>query len=387
MIHHPDPPFQTLKWYTIEPLDVLLFREAKPFNPGDGSWAKGIFPPPPITVFQALRSLVTDSGKSLIRDLSFLGPFLAQGTLGELTLWFPTPRDLLSEFSLQISEGEEEVEDTFEQVPSHWSGLARLQPLNQDYPGQPWFNLGPHFSAGLAPMVPPIPTKHRRFGRVDNWIRGEALTTYLRGENVSAISTGDFTPDPWTVQVLPHIKLQSGTRQVEAEEGYFTEVATRLNPGWCFIAGLSADLPVPSVVRMGGEGHRVLIKTIEMPPSLKQLMQFNLPKSGETAYLLTPGLAEAKANSHRYGVYPWQWQEKLKGCASERALLYGGISKRQDDELAFTPQRAFVPPGTIYRFPEGTTDVSGPVLPTLSEDGPGWLKTFHTLGYGTLLWS
>ena len=45
-------------WYAIEPLDVLLFREAKPFSPGEGSWAKGLFPPLPSTVFQALRSIL-----------------------------------------------------------------------------------------------------------------------------------------------------------------------------------------------------------------------------------------------------------------------------------------------------------------------------------------
>ena len=42
-----------LQWYTIDPIDLLLMREAKPFSPGDGSWAKGQFPPLPITVFQA----------------------------------------------------------------------------------------------------------------------------------------------------------------------------------------------------------------------------------------------------------------------------------------------------------------------------------------------
>lgn len=33
-----------LYWYVIEPLNVLLFRESKPFSPGAGSWAKGLFP-------------------------------------------------------------------------------------------------------------------------------------------------------------------------------------------------------------------------------------------------------------------------------------------------------------------------------------------------------
>lgn len=38
-----------MQWYVIEPLDILLFREAKPFSPGEGAWAKSIFPPVPTT--------------------------------------------------------------------------------------------------------------------------------------------------------------------------------------------------------------------------------------------------------------------------------------------------------------------------------------------------
>jgi CRISPR-associated protein Cmr3 len=68
-----------LHWYAIDPLDVLLFRESKPFSPGEGSWAKGIFPPLPSTVFQALRSALDyygDRKENKNRNLEFLGAFL-----------------------------------------------------------------------------------------------------------------------------------------------------------------------------------------------------------------------------------------------------------------------------------------------------------------------
>ncbi|MGA7953992.1 MAG: type III-B CRISPR module-associated Cmr3 family protein [Gloeobacterales cyanobacterium] len=80
-----------MNWYTIEPLDVLLFRESKPFSPGEGSWAKGLFPPMPVTVFQALRSTLPEYNRQE-RNLDFLGPFLLDS---EDTLWLPTPKDLL----------------------------------------------------------------------------------------------------------------------------------------------------------------------------------------------------------------------------------------------------------------------------------------------------
>lgn len=40
----------------IEPNDVLMFRDGKPFSGGDDHFARGNFPPPPSTVYGALRS-------------------------------------------------------------------------------------------------------------------------------------------------------------------------------------------------------------------------------------------------------------------------------------------------------------------------------------------
>jgi CRISPR-associated protein Cmr3 len=38
-------------------LDTLFFRDGKPFNRGEETWANGIFPPPPSVLYGALRSL------------------------------------------------------------------------------------------------------------------------------------------------------------------------------------------------------------------------------------------------------------------------------------------------------------------------------------------
>jgi CRISPR-associated protein Cmr3 len=40
----------------IEPLDVLLFRDAKPFTGGEDHLARSVFPPPPSTIYAAIRS-------------------------------------------------------------------------------------------------------------------------------------------------------------------------------------------------------------------------------------------------------------------------------------------------------------------------------------------
>ncbi|MCP5498569.1 MAG: type III-B CRISPR module-associated protein Cmr3 [Leptospiraceae bacterium] len=40
----------------IEPLDTLFFRDGRPFNMGDETWAEGMFPPNPSVIYGALRS-------------------------------------------------------------------------------------------------------------------------------------------------------------------------------------------------------------------------------------------------------------------------------------------------------------------------------------------
>lgn len=49
----------------IEPNDVLMFRDGKPFSGGDDHFARGSFPPPPSTIYGALRShiLSIESGQ------------------------------------------------------------------------------------------------------------------------------------------------------------------------------------------------------------------------------------------------------------------------------------------------------------------------------------
>jgi CRISPR-associated protein (Cas_Cmr3) len=44
-------------WYTLTPLDVLLFRDAKPFTPGERAWAGGNFPPTGHAISGAIRSI------------------------------------------------------------------------------------------------------------------------------------------------------------------------------------------------------------------------------------------------------------------------------------------------------------------------------------------
>ncbi|QLE59758.1 type III-B CRISPR module-associated Cmr3 family protein [Nostoc sp. TCL26-01] len=381
-----------MHWYKITPLDLLLFRDCKPFSPGDGSWAKGLFPPMPITVFQALRSLLpqTNDENRTQRHLSFLGPFLLDS---KDTLWLPTPKDL---FCLYPTGQDRKTKS------DNWSAIERLQPIPQD---NAWMHL-----AFDEEQIPPL-ILNGNISPPQPWIKAAALFAYLKGEKPSKDwHKEDFHENPWKTQVLPHIQMQTDKRQVKDADGYFTEVAVRLQDGWCFIAALSGEiLATESVVRLGGEGHRALVSLLEADTTLKKQLdlivgdkeQFKSIESDRSptlpnfAYLLTPGLALFAET--RYSAYPQDWKKQkeqpkdweLKGCATDKALLWGGVStlrKKMDDktreESALLPQRAFVPPGTVYIF-DGKLPEKLQVLP---KEGGQWLETFQKLNYGKLLW-
>lgn len=392
--------FNLLNYYSIEPVDVLLMRESKPFSPAEGSWAKCLFPPMPITVFQALRSqTLRIVGNRVQHRLRFLGPFLLRTLPGqEPEVWLPTPNDLIGVRLVHRGSSPDQQE------ASVWDYLVRLQPLDEQHFGWRYLSVDPDLfsDGGPAPMVSPnlsvelaekeiSPDKEPRLiGPPKPWIRARALLKYLKGESLSAHE--DFHDHPWTEQVLPHIKVKTGTRQVADEAGYFTEVAMRLHPYWKLVAGISADLP-STTVRLGGEGHHALLQPLSEVPDLRVLLEHHSSPQvhSNTAYLLTPGLAEVSPSV--YGLIPERWCRYLSGCAGGRPLLWGGMSvfQKETDQAgtpAFLPQRAFVPPGTIYRFrqipkpPEQLLPEQ--LLPTT---GGNWLQTFRSLNYGTLLWS
>ncbi len=395
-----------MQWYSMTPLDILLFREAKPFTPGEGSWAEGLFPPLPSTVFQALRSALPEYQQRQ-RDLEFLGPFLMDE---EQTLWLPTPKDLLC-IGHKASNQQDIPEDNYEDTAESWEYTDRLIPNTADVLqsnntplNQSWqYLIG---SQPLAVMVPP-PLNENQFisGRPNPWMKAEALVKYLQGQPLS--DPNEFHDDPWDVQVLPHIQMNEGERQVKSEQGYFTEVATRLHPGWQLVMACNAQIEEKTVVRLGGESHRALLQPIAPPSMWDELESFATADSDrKCAYLLTPGLAQKVPDEPIYSIYPYYWESILQGCISERPVMWGGVSQierkvsktsrdekpndqqatealqKQDPEFALLPQRGFVPPGSIYHFNE-LPDETNLLLPP---QGGVWLETFQKLNYGKLLW-
>jgi CRISPR-associated protein Cmr3 len=393
-------------WHKIEPLDTLLFREAKPFTPGESAWAQGLFPPLPSTILQALLTLAGhpgdrayDARTGKARDWHFFGTFLCDATD---TLWVPTPKDLCCMRSLP--EGESYREAGKEALtPDQWQAdttIARLRSSD-------WRSINcMQFQAGqvLRPLVPPTDRAAGMYacGVPQPWMKLDKLPQYLQGNN--DFTADDFTQNPWESQVLPHIHMQSpDSRQVRDSQGYFTEVSTRLCPGWSLVVGLDRQLAANAIVRLGGEGHRAIVSPFPTPPTWEALRTYRSPPldaPNSFAYLLTPGLAEADVDSSRYTAHPADWNGKLIGCATDKPILWGGVSKvkrqvyvgeasaEKRQEFAVLPQRGFVSPGTVYRFSQAPVEREHQrLLPISSATAHRTgLATFETLNYGLLLW-
>ena len=102
----------------IEPNDVLMFRDGKPFAGGDDHFARGSFPPPPSTIYGAIRShiLSLKSGKfqtfkkepnkiskEITDEIGFpdeLGTLkityfgIAENHVAQVKQYFPMPKDV-----------------------------------------------------------------------------------------------------------------------------------------------------------------------------------------------------------------------------------------------------------------------------------------------------
>ena len=375
-----------LKWYSITPIDVLLFRESKPFSPGDGSWAKGLFPPMPITVFHALRSLLPHRSErnDKTRDLDFLGVFLMDA---DDTVWVPTPKDLILEL--------EEVGSDRKKSGQDWASANYLQPAEID--NAAWEDILSSQSSGKA-MVPPANFPLDKLGMPLPWMKLTALENYLKG-HLPKKEENAFHADPWGIQILPHTQMKENQRQVKDENGYFTEVAIRLQYGWKLLVGFNApeSFPAQSVIRLGGEGHHAIVNPVSdtTTQQMEQLLNYQKPNAHTTtAYLLTPGLADVGKTTPRYSAIPTNWEPDLQGCATDRAILWGGISKMarrrsgelipQEREFTMLPQRAFVPPGSVYRFTAKGDRPLTRLLPNVENHSA--LHTFDRLNYGLLLW-
>lgn len=139
----------------IEPSDVLLFRDGRPFSAGEGHRARSLFPPTPNTIQGVIRSKVladrcgryqqykdgcnscseqntctipqeigrpASAGQGSYGDMHLKGALIAKYHYSKLTAYFPIPADIV-----QVKNKDN---------PNADPKLEYLQPLQQPLPGK-----------------------------------------------------------------------------------------------------------------------------------------------------------------------------------------------------------------------------------------------------------
>jgi CRISPR-associated protein Cmr3 len=350
-------------WYRMIPLDILLLRDAKPFAPGERAWAGSTFPPTGDAIAGAIRGLL---GESL--DLKLTGPFLCRQVQHEQKLYFPRPLGFVGDRSL---------------IPLPW-----IDPANQ----MKFANSAPQ------PLVTPFddrqnepdedikPLKYRQY------LPADVVLEYLKSGQIEQndwICKCDSEEKPWKIENRSHNSIEPGTRQVKDESGYFVEKAVRLHPDWSIAFEIDRELPTGETLRLGGEGHRVLLERCdrlgEQWQAIQDESEQNFERDGRSiAYLVTPGVFERSSNGEILcQAWPWEWRlahtsnpnqqsdGKLVSVATAQSVPISGIGKAQ----VFA-----APPGSNYYLNQPRP---------LYQDLPGVpnkVKRWRNLGYSELLW-
>jgi CRISPR-associated protein Cmr3 len=234
-------------WYTLTPLDVWLFGDAKPFTPGERAWASGEFPPNGHTIAGALRGLL---GRV---DVNLTGPFLCHQNSDHATFYFPRPLGF---------------DKTTPLIPVDWDTNSHLKCLITD-------------ECQPRPLVRAFQINNSDSNQDDikdvkyrQYLPSDVVLNYLQhghctmnGEELKIPEGNNKEKDkPWELETRPHNAIEVGTRQVKNSDGYFVENAVRLASGWSLTIGLRLEKPfdaVPCVLRLGGEGHRALLERCE----------------------------------------------------------------------------------------------------------------------------
>ncbi|MFN4815110.1 MAG: type III-B CRISPR module-associated Cmr3 family protein [Pseudanabaena sp.] len=379
-------------WYKLTPLDVLMFRDAKPFSPQERAWAGSVFPPNNHAIAGALRS----SFDGINGNITMKGVFLCCYD----KLYFPRPFNYVSQ--------------------------NRLTPINWiDDPNHPskqmlWDKSKP------VPLV--ISDRSNHASDEDNLKKGDyryflpsdVVLKILKNED---LAEGDWLVDqvlekgdkPWIVETRSHNTLQDGTRQVKESDGYFVENAVRLVDGWGLAIAVDKTTEAklnskskPLVMKLGGEGHRVLLERCDAFDTqwneLQSVSKANFEKGDRSlAYMVTNGVFErvtdrgtpkkAKYARSLCRPYPWEWElaDVDSGSSDRRVLVSVATDKpvpiscrfrNEEGESIPAPQVFAAPAGSVYYL-----ERPAELWQNTKEHGDKKsLKVWRDLGYAEMFW-
>ncbi|MDM3854315.1 MAG: type III-B CRISPR module-associated Cmr3 family protein [Aphanizomenon gracile PMC649.10] len=374
-------------WYKLTPLDILMLRDAKPFSPQERAWAGSIFPPNGHTIAGAFRGILGER-----KDFKIVGPFLCyQNTKN--TLYLPRPLGFVKSVPL---------------VPLTWETESYINNALWDKT-QPCPLVRPHNSKDDDEddkddfvKCSGVETKFRQY--LPFCVVKEYLKTGKIDKNDWNIIKDSHEDKPWDEETRSHNSIEPGTKQVKDADGYFVEKAIRLHQNWSFAIGINHEITTPATIRLGGEGHRVIVESCpelgEQWQELQTISRDNFQKSTQSiAYLVTPGVFERPHQDKQRGKvnlcrpYPWEWKLKdgifVSMSTDKPVPISCRIREKEDKTKSITksipaPQVFAAPPGSLYYLnkPQGLFQDNE----SLANDKRNRVNNWRQLGYSEMLW-
>jgi CRISPR-associated protein Cmr3 len=365
-----------MHWYKLTPLDILMLRDAKPFSPQERAWAGSVFPPNGHTIAGAFRGLLGEK-----KNFNIAGLFLCY----ENTLYLPRPLGFVKSTAL---------------VPLDWETKSHVHNALRDET-QPCPLVKPHNA--------PEEDEEDDFVKCDGseskfrqYLPCSVVKQYLGTGEINQedwqVIDGTHEDKPWTIETRSHNSIEPGTKQVKVADGYFVENAIRLHQNWSFAIGIDYQIETPATIRLGGEGHRVIVESCpelgEQWQELQTISDDNFQSPGKSiAYLVTPGVFERPhENKHGQKVslcrpYPWEWKLKdgnFVSMATDKPVPISCRIKSKNDQSIPAPQVFAAPPGSLYylKTPQGLFQ-NQECLPNGKENS---VNNWRQLGYSEMLW-
>ena len=360
-------------WLAIEPLDVLLFRDGKPFNAGSEHSASTLFPPTAFSVQGMLRSLyielsgvhwddVQDNERikqaigtyDTLGEFRMKGPYLAQQKNGEYERVFPLPVDAVRP----------------ENTTNAWLALQR----GEDIPANLY-----DLDMDLTTLAVPKP-----YQNIDDLIDSSEMTerpwvteSHLKDYLHEGIISDENTIPQSNLFVTEYRSGNAIDYSINrVEDGMLYSVQfVRMCDDMAILVELPDDSPIVSMFaetsvlssRFGGEGHIVNIRKLdEIHTSLSPQSQ---PTGQHKIVFLTPTyFAE--------GNLPATVPTNLK------AVKYGSTRSIGGWNLALSRPRAiyrYIPAGSVMYF-DGDT-IASPLV-----DQPQDSLPLEVLGFGEFVY-
>ncbi len=344
-------------WLFIEPADVWLFRDGRPFAGGEDHRAVSLFPPTPYTMQGAIRTKVLfergvdlqdyargarcneqktrDVGQEIgfpnggYGKLRLVGPFVAKrDKKGKVVRYFPLPADV-------VKVGDD---------------CRVLSPLGDS----PYT-----MNATLNPLWL---STHQPITEAHGWLAEDELKKYLQGKSFSITKSDDL----FAREARFGVGIDSSVKRPQEGLLYQVEfIRLRQDVGlWLEVEGIT--LSREGLLQLGGEMKAARYEGIADAPPLspggKAGGRFKL-------YFATPAYFAGGWQPLNEDWTPFFGKSvKLIAAAVPRAHMLGGAkvdvaSQRGDFHK---PMRPFVPAGSVYFF-EADDEVNVPAI--ITDDG------------------